>query len=223
MNTARLRGLIVSVQAEADSLLNTPQTIALLARIAEQNGAAAVRIEGATRIAAVRAAIGLPIIGIVKRVYPGYAPYITAGTREVAEAADAGADVIAFDATRRERPDGSSVASLIRAIELRGLLAMADCADADDARSARAAGAGIAATTLCGYTAATQGAVLPALALVRTIAGDGGFTICEGGVATPADVNFAFAAGADAVVVGTAISNIDVLVRRFVGAVPKPT
>jgi N-acylglucosamine-6-phosphate 2-epimerase len=49
------------------------------------------------------------------------------------------------------------------------------------------------------------------------------FTVCEGGVGSPADVAAAFAAGAQAVVVGTAITNIDVLVTRFVGAVPKPT
>ncbi len=85
---------------------------------------------------------------------------------------------------------------------------------------AAAAGAAIVATTLCGYTEATRGAALPALELVRACAASGAFAICEGGVGVPGDVRAAFAAGAQAVVVGTAITNVDVLVRRFAAAVP---
>ncbi|HEV3088992.1 MAG TPA: hypothetical protein VGX96_17400, partial [Candidatus Elarobacter sp.] len=59
------------------------------------------------------------------------------------------------------------------------------------------------------------------LELVRACAASGAFAICEGGVASPDDVRAAFAAGAHAVVVGTAITNVDVLVRRFAAAVPR--
>jgi N-acylglucosamine-6-phosphate 2-epimerase len=216
-------GLVVSVQALPDSLLNTPETIALLAQVAERNGACAVRVEGGARIGAVRRATALPIIGIVKRAYPGFEPYITATEREVGEAADAGADIIAFDATLRPRPGAPPPAELIAAIHRRGALAMADCADEADARAAFAAGAQLIGTTLCSYTRATQGTLLPALALVRAIRALGAFTVCEGGVSTPDDVRAAFTAGAHTVVVGTAITNIDVLVRRFAGAAPKTT
>jgi N-acylglucosamine-6-phosphate 2-epimerase len=216
-------GVIVSVQAAADSLLNTPETIALLARVAERNGARGVRIEGAARIDAVRRSIALPIIGIIKRAYPGFAPYITVTAREVAEAAAAGADIIAFDATARARPGGASTAEIIGFIRARGALPMADCADEVDARLAIEQGAEIVATTMCGYTDATRGTPLPALDLVRAMQPRGAFTICEGGVASPGDVESAFAAGADAVVVGTAITNVDVLVQRFVRAAPRPT
>jgi N-acylglucosamine-6-phosphate 2-epimerase len=216
-------GLIVSVQAGPDSLLNTPETIALLARVAEQNGASGVRVEGTARIGAVRRAVALPIVGIVKRAYPGFAPYITITEREVAEAAAAGADVVAYDATLRPRPSGLSTAALVAAIRAQGLVPMADCGDLADARAAVAEGAEFVGTTLCGYTEATRGTPLPALDLVRAMRGLGAFTICEGGVATPDDVKFAFAAGADAVVVGTAITNIDVLVQRFAGAARSTT
>ncbi len=220
----RLAGrVIVSVQAAADSLLNTPETIALLARVAEQNGAAGVRVEGPARIGAVRRAVNLPLIGLVKRAYDGFEPYITVTEREVAEAAAAGADIIAFDATRRPRPAGVSVAALVAAIRACGALPMADCSDIDDARAAAAAGAVILGTTLCGYTQATLAAALPALDLVRAMRMPEVFVMCEGGVSSAADVRAAFDAGADAVVVGTAITNIDVLVRRFVGAAPKST
>jgi N-acylglucosamine-6-phosphate 2-epimerase len=215
----RLRGgLIVSVQAEADSPLNTPEAIALLARVAVTNGARGVRVEGSGRIGAVRRAVCVPIVGIVKRRYPGFAPYITPSDREIAEVVAAGAELVAFDATGRVRPDGRDVAAVVAAIHRRGALAMADCATADDAARAASAGADVVATTLCGYTESTRGTPLPALDLVRAAAANGCFTVCEGGVASPDDVRAAFAAGADAVVAGTALTNVDVLVRRFAAA-----
>jgi N-acylglucosamine-6-phosphate 2-epimerase len=215
----RLRGgLIVSVQAEADSSLNMPEAIALLSRVAVANGAVAIRAEGLARLGAVRRVVDVPLIGLVKRAYAGFAPYITPTDREIAECAAARADVIAFDATGRPRPDGRDVAAVVGAIHAHGALAMADCATEDDVRRAAAAGADIVATTLCGYTDETRGTPLPALDLVRACAASGAFAVCEGGVASPADVRAAFDAGATAVVVGTALTNVDVLVRRFAAA-----
>lgn len=211
-------GVIVSVQAEAGSPLNAPEAIALLARVAAANGAAGIRAEGLARLGAVRRAVDVPIVGIVKRQYDGFAPYITATEREIAEVVAAGAEIVAFDATGRPRPGGWDDAAMIGAIHARGALAMADCATADDVRRAAAAGADVTATTLCGYTEATRGTELPALDLVRACAATGRFAVCEGGVGTPEAVRSAFAAGAQAVVVGTAITNVDVLVRRFTSA-----
>jgi N-acylglucosamine-6-phosphate 2-epimerase len=217
LNFERLRGgLIVSVQAEAGSLLNVPETIALLGRVAVANGAVGVRAEGAARIGAMRRAVDVPIIGLVKRSYAGFEPYITPTEREIDEVVAAGAEIVAFDATDRARPDGATIIQVVDAIHHRGAVAMADCATGADVRNAVAAGAEIAATTLCGYTPATRGTHLPALGLVRECAASGAFAICEGGIGVPEDVRAALAAGADAVVVGTAITNIDVLVRRFV-------
>jgi N-acylglucosamine-6-phosphate 2-epimerase len=218
----RLRGgLIVSVQAEADSPLNAPASIALLSRVAVANGAAGVRAEGLARLGAVRRAVSVPVVGIVKRAYAGFGPSITASQREIAEVAAAGAEIVAFDATGRARPDGRDTAAVVAAIRARGALAMADCATAQDVSRAAAAGADIVATTLCGYTEQTRGTPLPALDLVRACAASGAFAVCEGGIGSADDVRAAFAAGADAVVVGTAITNVDVLVRRFAAATPR--
>jgi N-acylglucosamine-6-phosphate 2-epimerase len=206
------------VQAYADSVLNTPETIALLARCAVANGALGVRIEGAARIAAVRAAVDVPIVGIVKREHPGFEPYITSTLAEVDEVADAGADLVAFDATRRVRAGGVSVADLVRHAHERGLAAMADCAEFGDVHPAVAAGADVVATTLAGYTPGTRGRALPALDLVAECAKVHPFAICEGGIGTPALARAAFEAGAAAIVVGTAITNVDALVRSFVAA-----
>ena len=214
-------GLVVSVQAEADSPLNAPDAIALIARAAAANGAAGLRVEGSARIGAVRRAVALPLIGIVKRAYAGFAPYITATHREIAEVVAAGAEIVAFDATARPRPDGATVAGAVAAIHAHGRLAMADCATPEDARTAASAGADIVATTLCGYTDETRGMPLPALDLVRACAATGAFTIAEGGVASPQALRAAFEARASAVVVGTAITNVDLLVRRFAEAAPR--
>jgi len=216
-------GLIVSVQAYAESVLNGPETIALLARCAEANGAAGVRIEGTARIAAVRAAVGVPLIGIVKRAHAGFAPYITTTRAEVAAVATAGADIVAFDATGRARSGGATVADLVAHAHARGLVAMADCATEADAAAAMAAGADIVATTLAGYTPETAGQTLPALDLLAWIAARHPFGVCEGGVSEPDVARTAFASGARAVVVGTAITNVDALVRRFVAVAPRPS
>ncbi len=218
----RLRGgLVVSVQAEADSLLNEPETIALLARVAVRNGAVAVRIEGAARIAAVRAAVDVPVIGIRKHTHPGFEPYITSTLADVERVLGAGADIVAFDATARTRAEGATVETLIVAIHRGGALAMADCAEEADGALATAAGADIVATTLAGYTEATRGRTLPALDMAAAFARMHPFAVCEGGISRPDEAAAAFAAGAAAIVVGTAITNVDVLVRRFADAVPR--
>jgi N-acylglucosamine-6-phosphate 2-epimerase len=211
-------GLIVSVQAEAGSPLNAPEQIALLGRVAVANGAVALRAEGLARIGALRRAVTVPVIGLVKRAYAGFAPYITAGEREIAEVAATGAEIAAFDATGRARPDGRDAAAAIAAIHAHGMLAMADCATEADVARAAAAGAELVATTLCGYTEETCRTPLPALDLVRACAASGAFAVCEGGVGSPEQLREAFAAGAHAVVVGTAITNTDALVRRFAAA-----
>ncbi len=214
-------GLIVSAQAWPGSAIDDPYVLAAMAAAAQANGAAAVRMQGVANLRAGRARVTLPLIGLIKCEYPGFEPYITPTVREVAEVVEAGAEIVAFDATGRPRPDGTSVENLVDAIHAAGRLAMADCATAADALCAQAAGAEIVATTLCGYTSQTQGTPLPALALLRELCELNCFVICEGGVTTPHDVARAFRAGAGAVVVGTAITNVDWLVREFAGQAPK--
>ncbi|MGH7327204.1 MAG: N-acetylmannosamine-6-phosphate 2-epimerase [Polyangiaceae bacterium] len=223
MSADRLRGLIVSVQPVAGSTLDDPNIVAALAACALANGAVGVRIEGAHRIKAVRERAGnAPIVGLIKRVVSGFEPYITASLADVESVLDAGAGVVAVDATPRPRSDGSTFADAVEAIHRRGSLAFADCAVLDDARAALAARADVVGTTLCGYTAETRGTKLPALSLVGSMTALGAFAVCEGGVSSPQQVAAAFAAGASAVVVGTALTNIDLLVRRFADAAPRP-
>ena len=220
MNVSRLRGLIVSVQPEESSVLSRPVFVAELAACAVANGAAGVRIQGVEHIAAVRKRCGdVPLVGLIKHAIAGFDPYITATLADVGRVLDAGADVVAFDATARARPDGSTLAVAIELIHRRGGVAFADCAQIEDARAAVANGADIVGTTLCGYTRETERAKLPALDLVRAMtAMRPAFIVCEGGIGNPEQAAAAFSAGADAIVVGTAITNIDLAVRRFADA-----
>ncbi len=204
---ARLRGnLIVSVQVPRGSQLARPENIAAMAAAAVEAGAAGVRIESVAHLEAVRARIGVPVIGIIKREYDGFLPYITPTLADVREVLATGAEIVAFDATRRPRPDGSTTDAIVAEIHRAGALAMADCARGGDGRDARAAGADILATTLCGYTEGTRGAELPALQLAGELATFGAFAVCEGGIADPERARAGLEAGADAVVVGTAIT-----------------
>jgi N-acylglucosamine-6-phosphate 2-epimerase len=217
----RLRGrLIVSVQPEDASVLAAPETIALLARCAVQNGAGGMRVEGVERIRAVRAAVDVPIVGLIKRSPSGFRPYITTSLDDVEAICGAGAEIVAFDATLRPRAGGATVAEIVDRAQRLGRLAFADCATIEDCHAAVAVGADLVATTLAGYTTETTGRSLPDINLVGALAQLHPFAVCEGGITEPDQVRAAFMAGASAVVVGTAITNVDALTRRFAGVCP---
>jgi N-acylglucosamine-6-phosphate 2-epimerase len=220
----RLRGgLIVSCQAPQGSPLDDPRMISVLALTAAEGGAVGVRLNGPGHVAAVRRLTGLPIIGIDKVETAGSEVYITPTFAAARGLAESGADLIALDATRRRRPGGELLGELIRRVrgDL-GLPVMADVATEEEGREAAESGADIIATTLCGYTAETSGAALPALDLVERLASRLGVpVICEGGVASPEQLRRAFDCGAFAVVVGTAITGVGRLVRQFAAAAPR--
>jgi N-acylglucosamine-6-phosphate 2-epimerase len=213
-----LRGtLIVSCQAPTGAPLDDPYIISAMALTAEENGAAGVRINSPSHIAATKLRVRVPIIGIEKVVTDESDVYITPTFEVACGIAAAGADIIALDATRRRRPGGETVETLIPKIR-EGLLrpVMADIATLTEGLHAADCGAAILATTLCGYTPDTRGREFPALDLIESLVRQSNLpVICEGGVGTPADLRRAFECGAFAVVVGTAITGIGPLTRAF--------
>lgn len=217
---SNLRGLIVSCQAEADSPLAEPGIIAAFARCAAAAGAVGVRARGAAHLTAIRAVVDLPLIGLTKRWLPGYDVYITPSERDAAQVALAGADVIAVDATPRRRPDGATLASLMHHChEVLERPVLADIATYDEALAAVDLGADAVSTTLSGYTADSPPGPAPDLALVERLAGRLAVPLlAEGRYATPQLAADALRAGAQAVVVGTAITAPDVLTANFVAA-----
>jgi putative N-acetylmannosamine-6-phosphate epimerase len=215
----RLRGgLVVSVQPVDGGPLDDDATVARLARAAVVGGAAALRIEGARRLAVVRAAVDVPLIGIVKRDLADSPVRITPFVDDVRALARAGADAIAVDATARARP--VPVAELLAAIRAAGCCAMADASCEADALAAAALGFEIVGSTLAGYTAA-PGVPVPAepdLALVRTLSARGLRVMAEGRYDTPERAAAAIAAGAWAVTVGSALTRLEVATGWFVAA-----
>jgi len=213
-------GLVVSVQAAPGSPLASPPTMSAIARAAELGGATGMRVEGPADIRAVKEAVGVPVIGLIKRDVPGSPVRITASVDDARAARDAGADVVAVDATLRPRPDGMTTHDFVAALaaELEAPL-LADVDSLDAGLAARAAGADAVATTLSGYTGDGGAPEEPDLELVERLASELDCPVlAEGRYSTPADVAAAFGAGAFAVVVGTAITDPTALTRRLADA-----
>lgn len=209
-------GLIVSCQPVPDGPTDTPDFVVGFARAAVAAGAAAVRIESARYVAAVRKAVTVPIIGIVKRDLDDSPVRITPYRHDVMALAAAGADIIAFDATDRVRPE--PVAALIEAIRHEGKLAMADCSSVEDARAALALGVDFVGTTLSGYLGGPVPDA-PDIALVAALRALTPHVIAEGRLKVPADAAAAAEAGAFAVVVGSAITRTEHATDWFLSAV----
>ena len=195
--------------------MDTPAMVAAFALAALDGGAAGLRIESVADVRAVRAATAAPIIGLVKRDLDDSPVRITPYPEDVAALADAGADIIAFDATRRPRP--AAVPDLVAAIHARGMAAMADCASREDAVQALDAGADAVGTTLSGYLGEAEPEdpdfnLITALSLLTPMA------IAEGRIRTPDQAARAMAHGAHAVVVGSAITRPEHATAWFVSA-----
>jgi N-acylglucosamine-6-phosphate 2-epimerase len=210
-------GLVVSVQAPPGSPLATPETMSAIARAAELGGAAGIRAEGPEDVRAIKRAVAVPVIGLLKRDVPGSPVRITPSLSDARVVAEAGADVVAVDATLRTRSNrmttGDFLAALVDELEL-PVLADVDSLEAGVA--ARAAGADAVATTLSGYTGHGAMPDTPDLELVARLVRELDCPVlAEGRYATPDHVRAALDAGAFAVVVGTAITDPVTLTRRF--------
>ncbi|MDP7998874.1 MAG: N-acetylmannosamine-6-phosphate 2-epimerase [Synechococcus sp. SP1 MAG] len=214
------KGLIVSVQAPWGSPMRDPDVIASMAEASLRNGAVGVRLESPEHIGAVRRRCPEAlIIGLWKCTFPDSSVYITPGWSEIQAVWSAGADVIALDATERVRPAGQSLADLIQRArqELRAPL-MADVDSVQNGLTAAALGCDWIGTTLYGYTETTSDRTPPGLELLpdlRRALEPSVRLICEGGIASPGAAQAALNAGADNVVVGTAITGIDLQVAAY--------
>jgi N-acetylmannosamine-6-phosphate 2-epimerase/N-acetylmannosamine kinase len=211
-----LRGkLIVSCQPVPGGPMDRPDMVAAFALAALAGGAVGLRIEGVENLRAVRRLTSAPIIGLVKRETPGSAVRITPLLEDVRALAEAGADIIAFDATDRDRPVPR--ADLVAAIHGAGRLAMADCAFPQDGVAAHALGVAVLGSTMSGYTGGPVPDA-PDLHLVTALRKTGAFVVAEGRYHSPALAAQALQAGADAVVAGSAITRTEHVTGWFVEA-----
>lgn len=214
-------GLIVSCQAYPGEPLFDPDTMRRMAEAAVAGGAVGIRAKGLDDIRLIREAVDVPVIGLVKIGSEGV--YITPTVDHAVQVAEAGADIVAIDGTRRPRPDGLTLAETIAAVHDRTeALVLADVGDLDDGLAGEAAGADLISSTLAGYTDSRQPTVGPDVELVRELSARvAGPVLAEGRIRTASEARACRRAGAYAVVVGTAITHPTSITRSFADALER--
>ena len=222
----RMRGtIVVSCQATpGEPLYMKDQSIMyLMARAAKQAGAKMIRTSSARDIMEIKEETGLPVIGLIKREYPGYTGRITMTMREVDECMEAMADIVSIDCTFNERGDGLTPGEFLAKVKEKypNIIIMADCATLEEAVAAYEAGADLVGSTMNGYTPQTRDCKgEPNYELVRDmVAALPCPVIAEGRVHTPEQARKMLQLVAWAVVVGGAITRPLEIATRFMDAV----
>ncbi|MBK8021026.1 MAG: putative N-acetylmannosamine-6-phosphate 2-epimerase [Chloroflexi bacterium] len=214
-------GLIVSCQAGSGDGLYGPKAMADMALAAQIGGAVGLRANGVEDIAAIRQATSLPIIGIDKQDLPGLGIRITPSLAAARAVVEAGATIVAVDATRRGAEEGRlPAAELIRQIrETLGVPVMADIATYEEGIAAAEAGADIVATTLSGYTAYSPPQIEPDFELLARLAAALSVpVIAEGRIASPEHARRVLELGGFAVVSGSMITKPRWITEQYAGA-----
>ena len=220
----RIKGtVVVSVQAMPNEPLYLEQCMIGMMKYVVNGGAGALRLAGARDVKNAKKLFNLPIIGLTK---PNIIPknykelvYITPNIKDVIELVDAGADVIATDATQRKRPNNEKLQDLIKYIHINKRLAMADISTLEEGLNAKELGADIISTTLAGYTleSANSPANEPDFELLKQLVEQTQLpVVLEGRIWEPEQVNKAFELGAHCVVIGSAITRPQLITKRFV-------
>lgn len=217
--------LIVSCQAYPGEPMRRADITAAVAQSAVAGGAAAIRVQGVADIISCRQAVEVPLIGLIKFGHEGV--FITPSISHARACAQAGADVIAIDATLRERGAGETFADAVKAIheEFPNVAIMADCASLEDARAAEQAGADLIGTTLAGYTPgyeyareATSGPDFDFIdAVSQAVSAP---VVVEGRIHSPQDLADVFKYPIHAACVGTAITHPWRITEWFVKQLP---
>ena len=210
-------GLVVSCQVPDGTAIDTPEFIAAQALTVIQAGAVGIRAQGVANVSAISRVAHVPIIGLVKRYIDTSPIYITPTVLDVLELEQAGATIVAIDATERLRPDHLDFATFFKHLRLEtDVPILADVDSVEAAIIAESLGCEAIATTLSGYTE-KPAPRLPNLELVEAISKRVKIpVIAEGGFNQPEQVSRAFDAGAWAVCIGTAITNPYLLTKSFI-------
>ena len=148
------KGLVVSCQATPEEPMFGPEYMARMAIAAQEGGAVCVRVNTYPDLIAVRKAVDIPIMGLIKQQYDGFYPYITPTMKEVDLVVESGAEIVCIDATAYPRPDGNSLDTFVKQIREKypNTEILADISTLDEGIYAYKLGVDYVATTLSGYT-----------------------------------------------------------------------
>ena len=133
-----------------------------------------------------------------------------------------GVEIIATDATCRQRPDGRTLEEFFSEAREKypNQLFMADCSNYEEGIRAAEIGFDLIGTTMNGYTSYTLGAQLPNINLMKHLVEDCKKpVIAEGGIWRPEQLKAALDAGVLAAVIGGAITRPMEITKRFVSAI----
>ena len=210
-------GLVVSCQALENEPLYSSFIMGKMALAAELGGAVGIRANSVADILEIKKQVDLPLIGIIKRDYPDSEVYITATMKEVDELLTTDAEIIAMDATVRDRPNHESVTDLVGKIHTKNRLVMADISTYEEGIMAEKNGFDMVSTTLSGYTDYTDERDSPDFELLKKLVENLKIpVIMEGHTTTPEEVKKSLNMGAFSAVVGGVITRPQQITQRFV-------
>lgn len=214
-------GLIVSCQALKTEPLYDSYIMSKMAWAAYLGGAVGIRCNTVVDIKAIKEAVDLPVIAIIKEEYEDSDVYITPTMKEIDALVELGCEIIATDATNRPRPNGETFEEFFTKVRAKypEQLFMADTSCFEEGRLAQELGFDLIGTTMSGYTPYTKGRKLPDVELIKRYSTELDTpVIAEGGIWSPEDLISAYDAGAYSAVVGTAITRPMDITKRFVRA-----
>ena len=218
--------LIVSCQALPDEPLHSSFIMGRMAKAAREGGACGIRANSREDIEEIKRNVELPIIGIVKKEYADSPVYITPTMREVDALVEAGADIIALDATGSRRPGGVLLDDFVEEIRNRypGQPLMADCSTVEEVLHADRLGFDFLGTPLVGYTEQSAGKQIEEndFEIIRQILEKVNHpVIAEGNINTPQKARRVLEIGCYSVVVGSIITRPQVITRTFTEEIDK--
>ncbi len=213
--------IVVSCQAMPNEPLYNEICMIAMMKSVVKGGAGALRVAGSRDVRNAKGLFDIPVIGLTK---PSVIPpnwkeivYITPSIKDVLELIKAGADIVAFDGTKRPHED-CSVEEIVKYIHINKRIAMADISTLDEGLFAQECGADLISTTLSGYTQNSPNDTdEPDFELLKNLVSTLKVpVVLEGRIWTPEHVQKAFELGAHCVVIGSAITRPQLITKRFV-------
>lgn len=219
------KNIIISVQASSGEFFYEDDHLLCMAKSVIQGGASGLRLAGPDFIKKIKKITEIPVIGLTK---PDPMPenwkdniYITENFEQAGKLAQAGADIIAIDATLRKRRFETLEELIFKIKNELNKPVIADISNIKEGLNSSRLEADIISTTLSGYTSYTleKNNDKPDFELLKELVKNQNKpVILEGRVWRTEDVKMAFEAGAFSVVIGTAVTRPRLITERFVKA-----